>query len=739
LRSTCRQEEGSVRSWVPVGFGLLLAVLLLFAVLAYVNTERLLANEARVANTREVLASLRSILLTLTEAETGQRGYLLTAPGHDEYLRPYNDAVQRIGDELKRLRAMTADNPSQQARLDSLAHHINAKLAELDYTIRLRREQGPGPALEVVLTDRGHTEMVAARDTVAEMEAEERNQLEARTRESVASAGVSRWSIVLGAAVAVVVLGLARGLVRREAAVRQAAAEAVRREREWFETTLLGIGDGVIVTDGSGHVRLLNPVAVALTGWTQADAAGRLVTEVFHIVNEETRRPVENPVERCLKAGVVVGLANHTLLIARDGTERPIDDSGAPIRAGGGVVGAVLVFRDISAKRRSEDELRRQAQQLAEADRRKDEFLALLGHELRNPLAPLRNGLSLLQLKSSGDPNVARLGPMMERQLAILVRLVDDLLDVARIARGKIELRKQPVDLTALAGRAVESARSALDERRHRLELEFPDGPVWVDADPARVEQVLNNLLSNAARYTPPQGHVWLSVARVGEEAVLRVRDNGIGIRPESMPEIWDMFRQADRIEGRLSEGLGLGLNLVRRLVELHDGKVMAISDGPGKGSEFRICLPALPPGAVPSSEAETVPRLASDSGGTLRVLVVDDSTDAAESLAVLLRLDGHEVRTAGNGAQALAVAKEFRPQAVLLDIGLPGGMSGFDVARHLRREPGLEQVLLVAVTGYGTSEDVARAREAEFDHYVTKPADPGLVRLLLAERRSQY
>jgi CheY-like chemotaxis protein/two-component sensor histidine kinase len=325
---------------------------------------------------------------------------------------------------------------------------------------------------------------------------------------------------------------------------------------------------------------------------------------------------------------------------------------------------------------------------------------------------------------------------MMDRQMATLVRLVDDLLDVSRISRGKIELRQEAVDLTALAARVAESARPALDEHGHRFEVDVPAGPVWVEADPDRVEQVVSNLLNNAARYTPPGGHVRLTLAREGNEAVFRVRDTGIGIRTEDLPAVWETFRQAGRVEGRAPEGLGLGLTVVRRLVELHGGAVTVASEGRGQGSEFTVRLPALPEGAEPTRRAET-PETPAASAGGLRVLVVDDNRDAADSLALVLQLAGHETRTAGDGPQALAAAREFRPEAVLLDIGLPGKMDGYEVARRLRQEPGLGGVLLVAVTGYGTPEDVARAREARFDHHVTKPADPALVQRLVAERRA--
>jgi PAS domain S-box-containing protein len=373
----------------------------------------------------------------------------------------------------------------------------------------------------------------------------------------------------------------------------------------------------------------------------------------------------------------------------------------------------------------------RLVRELREADRRKDEFLAQLGHELRNPLAPLRNGVSILRLRAGGDADKFQLADMMERQVANLVRLVDDLLDVSRITRGKIELRKEPVDLAALALGAAETARPTLAERRHQLEVDLPPGLVFVDADPARIEQVVSNLLGNAGRYTPPGGRVHLTVAREGGEAVLRVRDTGIGIRADDLRAIWEPFRQAGRVEGRVSEGLGVGLTLVRRLVEMHGGTAAAASDGPGKGSEFTVRLPALTETAEPR---QATPEASAPPAGGLKVLVVDDNDDGAASLATLLRLAGHDVRTAGDGARALAVARAFRPEVVLLDIALPGELDGYEVARRLRQEPGLEGVLLIALTGLGAPEDVARASTAGFDHHLAKPADPDLLRRRLRE-----
>ncbi len=514
--------------------------------------------------------------------------------------------------------------------------------------------------------------------------------------------------------------------------VRQ-AEKAERDQRELLRVTLSSIGDGVISTDAVGTVTFINPVAQALTGWGE-EAVGRPLKEVFRIVNEETGEPpAENPVDRVIRSGRIAGLANHSLLVSRDGTRRPIDDTASPILDDAGrFVGVVLVLRDVTDRRRLEAELQRRADDLVDRDRRKDEFLAMLAHELRNPLAPLRNTIHVLRMRTPDAAEMERAGELMERQVCHLVRLVDDLLDVSRITRGKVELRKLRLDLGTVVGRAVEGTRPFLEERRHRLEVSPPAEPLELDADPARLEQVLANLLNNAAKFTPPGGNIRLTAGREGEQAVIRVRDDGIGIRPDMIAHVFDLFQQADRVPGRVSEGLGIGLSLVRSLVEMHGGTVGVSSPGPDRGSEFVVRLPAPPK----ASAAASLVRVAGNEGGAarpLRVLVTDDNADSADSLALLLRLEGHDVRTANDGPKALEAARGFRPHVVFLDIALPNGMDGHEVARRLRQEPGMEKAVLIAITGYGQPEDVARAEAAGMDHHVTKPADPAALRRLLA------
>jgi PAS domain S-box-containing protein len=621
----------------------------------------------------------------------------------------------------------------------------------------------------------------------------------------------------------------------------QQQQQAVERSRNLLQVTLTSIGDGVVSTDQHGHVTFLNPVAERLTGWSTAEASGKPLEEVLVIVDEERRQPVDNPARRALREGRIVGLANHSLLVARDGTEVPIDDSAAPIRdEGGQILGSVLVFRDVTerrdtemslrlqsrvlesmtegvsvadgrgvilytnpaedqmfgyargelvgqhvsvqnhyppeenqrrvaeviahlrergtwagewqnvrkdgttfvsfarittlevagatqfvcvqedvtARRWLEGELQRRVEELALADRRKDEFLAMLGHELRNPLAPIRNALHLLSLERKDWGTVGRVREIMERQVGHLVRLVDDLLDVARITQGKVSLQRERLDLVKLARECAADHQPRFEAAQVRLEVRLPEAPLWVSGDPTRLTQVLDNFFTNSLKFTNPGGLVTLELAPRGEQALLAVRDTGVGIPADLLPRVFDVFAQADRSLDRSRGGLGLGLAIVKGLVELHGGTVRAASPGPGHGTEMTVLLP-LEPLALPREELTHTPTPPL----RRRVLLIEDSADAAESLRMLLELSGCEVRVAGTGDEGVRLALEWGPEVVVCDLGLPV-MDGFAVARALRAEPRTAGLRLVALTGYGRSEDLHQARAAGFDDHLVKPAD---------------
>jgi PAS domain S-box-containing protein len=688
--------------------------------------------------------------------------------------------------------------------------------------------------------------------------------------------------------------------IARDISERKQAEEALYEEKARLHATLTGIGDAVIVTDAAGVITLMNPVAQTLTGWNE-EATSRPVEEVFRIVNEQTRQPVESPVSRVIREGAVAGLANHTILIAKDGTEWPIDDSAAPIRdQHGHIVGVVMVFREITVRRRieiersraenllreSESSLRQataalQAKEaelglvisqtpllltrcsrdgrylfvnrayaeflgrpadeivgrpivevmgeaafatinsqvervlrgetaefevevpyaaigrrfmralytpdrnehgevigwiatlmditdrkqferereeraaelalalakrtqearraenaerlLREADRLKDEFLATLAHELRNPLAPLSNALELLR-RADGDAALRRRArDMMVRQVGQLVRLVDDLLDISRVTSGRLELRKQRTNLAEVLKTAIETSRPIIEASGHQFSVTLPPQPVQLLADPIRLAQVFSNLLNNAAKYTDTAGHIWLTAARQNGEAVVSVRDTGIGISAEHLPSIFKMFSQAHPALERSQGGLGIGLALVQGLVQLHGGTVEAQSEGVGKGSEFTVRLPLA---EEANTAAEQSPH-AKDPAALppvhpVKILVVDDNRDAAESLTLMLRFLGHDIRTAYDGLEAVETAAAFRPDVALLDIGLPK-LNGYDAARRIREQPWGKNMALIALTGWGQDEDKRLAAEAGFDRHLVKPAELAELQAILA------
>jgi PAS domain S-box-containing protein len=766
-------------------------------------------------------------------------------------------------------------------------------------------------------------------------------------------------------------------------AMRSAQSRANTRG-ELLRVTLGSIGDAVISTDIAGRVTYLNRVAESLTGWTQDEAHGQPLESVFRIINEDTRQAVESPATRALREGVVVGLANHTLLVARNGAEMPIDDSAAPIRDERGVVsGCVLIFRDVSERRlwekreaarlqsaqllasivessddaivsksldgiiqtwnvaaerlfgytsseaigrhisliippdriaeedhiittlragtridhfetvrlrkngqripvsltvspikneeghvigaskiardiserklaeserqklvrlvenstdfigisdlnavptfvnraglqmvglenldearainvrdfffpedqsrmmneffpsveatghgdievrfrhfktgqarwmaykalrlddesghtvayatvsqdvterrRMEHHLRQLATDLAEADRRKDEFLATLAHELRNPLAPLSNTLEILKRSPSPDKTARRGLETMERQLEQLVRLVDDLMDLSRITHNRIELRKRDVELAPLVHQAVLAAQPLADASHHTIDVSLPADAIYLHADPVRLTQVFGNLLNNSCKYTSPGGVIRVTAQRNADDVIVTVTDTGIGIPADKLDSIFDMFAQVDRSLEQSQGGLGIGLTLVKRLVEMHGGSVEARSEGEGRGSAFVVRLPALAESAAVSA---TLPVSDTRAGATTyRILVVDDNEDSADSLALLLELTGHDVFTAHDGQEAFAAAEQHRPDVALLDIGLPV-LNGHDVCRRIRQQPWGQTMVLVALTGWGQEEDRRRSQEAGFDGHLVKPVDHTRLMTLLA------
>jgi PAS domain S-box-containing protein len=475
---------------------------------------------------------------------------------------------------------------------------------------------------------------------------------------------------------------------------------------------------GIFMLDPDGRVASWNIGAERIKGWRADEIIGRHFS-VFY-----PQEAIDN------------GWPAHELTVARrDGR---FEDVGWRVRKDGSRFWANVVItavhdrtgrlRGFAKVTRDRTEAKR-LEELEAGERTINEFLAMLGHELRNPLAPIRNAVAILRAGRQGQGSEEHAASVIERQVDYLTRLVDDLLDVSRITSGKIELRKEPIDLAAAVRAAVEACRPTIDRNRQLFELRHGGAPLPVSADQTRITQIVLNLLSNASKYTQPGGHIVLTLESVENQAVLRVSDDGMGIPADLLPRMFDLFVQGERALDRAEGGLGLGLTLVRRLVHLHGGTVTASSPGPGRGSEFEVRLPlqsaiASPaPRDRPAPSAATAPR---------RVLVVDDNRDSAETMATLVGIWGHTVRTAHDADGALEAAAELRPDIVLLDIGLPR-VSGYEVAAQLQALPGLEDTVLIAITGYGQEDDRRRTREAGFTHHLTKPVRPETLKTILS------
>jgi PAS domain S-box-containing protein len=544
---------------------------------------------------------------------------------------------------------------------------------------------------------------------------------------------VSLWSSTVPDEQGPRILSLVADVTARKQ-IENALRKSDARLRDLVDTA----AEGVWILDAGRRTTYVNR--------RMAEMLERPVHEILRLPGNTFFAPESLPVvdevwERCRR-----GLRGHqeVCFLLPDGRPLWASASISPVFDENGELGGILaMLTDVTERRRLDEELRRRVQELAAEDRRKDEFLAMLAHELRNPLGAISNAgyvldqLDQLDQTPGADSRVRDLVAVIGRQIRHLSRLVDDLLDVSRLTRGRIELRKREEELRPIVEGAVETTRPVLEQKGHRLTVSLPGEPVWLEADATRIEQVLANLLHNAAKFTDPGGKIELTAEIDGPQAVIRVRDDGQGIEPELLPRIFDLFVQEDRSLARSHGGLGIGLTLVRSLVERHGGRVEAHSAGPGRGSEFVVRLPrragriAAP--AEPRQETE-------EERGPARILLVEDNVDAAEALAELLRLWGHEVEVAHDGATAVrsaGAAGSVRPGVVLLDIGLPG-MDGYQVAGALRRLPELQGTLIVALTGYGQESDRQRSARAGFDYHLVKPVDLEELRRLVSAGREE-
>jgi two-component system, chemotaxis family, CheB/CheR fusion protein len=519
----------------------------------------------------------------------------------------------------------------------------------------------------------------------------------------------------------------------------KANQEALERQGKLLEQT----HEAIFARELSGEILYWNHGAELLYGYSKSEALGRKDQELLGTEPAERKRVIdslatsnqwEGELDQRHRSGRAIVVYSRQVVV-HEGKRALVLETN----------------HDVTERRRLEASLQQRVEELALTDQRKNEFLALLAHELRNPLAPMRNAVHILGRAGDMNETAAHARELMERQLSHMTRLVDDLLDAARINRGQVQLQLESAELQPIISRAIESTQPLIAERKHRIMVQMPPAPIRIEGDPTRLEQIFSNLITNAAKYTPEAGEIHIGAElreepdaagrHLRREAVIRIRDSGIGIEPHMLPRVFELFTQADQSLGRARGGLGIGLSVVRSLVELHGGRVTARSDGIGHGSEFTVVLPAAPDASgarnserdMHSTSDRTTTSSSEPDRSATRVLVVDDNPDIVESTSIILQLAGYTVKSALSGEAALDVAPSFQPAVVLLDIGMPG-LDGYAVARRIRDEPKLKDAVLIAVSGYGTAADRARTREAGFDRHLVKPVDPMTLQRMLIE-----
>ena len=511
-----------------------------------------------------------------------------------------------------------------------------------------------------------------------------------------------------------------------EISLRRRAEEKAEEVERRFQLMITGAEDyAFFMMDGEGCIISWNRGARKLFGWSEKEVLG----EHFRVLFPTDAQKAGDP-EKELNTAMENGAADDDRWHARkDGSQFWTHGVTTALRDRH-VGGFAKIVRDLTVEKRQADQLAEKSRQLAAANDQKDQFLAVLSHELRNPLAPIRTATELICGEAGQHPEIEEACAILQRQVEVMVRLVDDLLDVSRITSGKIRLKKEGVDLREIVDQAVKAARSLIDRRRQQLSLSVPDSPVRLHADPVRIEQVMTNLLTNAAKYTSDGGEIRVALEQQEEMAVVRVRDTGEGISSDVLPNLFTMFAQVDHSKDHSQGGMGIGLALVRSLVEMHGGTIQAHSEGAGQGSEFTVRLPIS---SEESRPLATPPLPEEASNAVLRVLVVDDNVDSARLMTMMLGAMNYQTRAEFSGSEGLDAARQFRPHVILLDIGMPG-MDGYELARRVRSDPELRDVHLVAITGYGQEVDRERSREVGIDHHLVKPVQRSTLTTLLED-----
>jgi PAS domain S-box-containing protein len=696
-------------------------VLISSTVLTYWFGNRVLQSHAREEVRREVIVQLGQLLSAVKDAETGQRGFVIT--GDERYLSPYQDAVKRLPTIVEKFKSMPRIDISA-ADVNRVVDLIDRKMTELRKTVELRRNSGFDPAAALIRSDEGRHIMEQLRSEIAGLQARKTAALEADRKRSDQATRTRTIMFAGTGLINILVLAWAyqritQSIKLRDEAITQAGRSSaeLRQQKDLLGVTLSSIGDCVLVTDKEGRVDFMNPVAEKVTGWTFAEARGRPTAEIFHILNAQTRKPVDSPVEKVMRQGVIVGLGNHTILIRKDGTEIPIDDSGAPIRdANGALRGVVLVFRDFSEHRQVERELREAKQEAETANKTKDRFLAMLSHELRTPLTPVLATLDLWQASEDVPEAMRPDVQMLRRSVELEARIIDDLLDLTRIARGMLSFSPENTDVHALVEFLVGLSRSEIEGKQLKATLKLNAARHHVYTDAARLQQVLWNVLRNAIKFTEV-GNISITTSNDARGNIdILINDTGIGMTAETLSRLFVPFEQADRAHSTRYGGLGLGMAISSAIVELLDGKLTATSPGPGRGSTFTITFPTTAP-STGGHEPEMPSPLDSSK---LKLLLIEDHADTARALVRLLGSRGYNITSLATVASALEVAGRENFDVFLCDIGLPDG-TGFDFIEKIRQT---RQTPAIALTGFGMQQDIERAQRAGFDAHLTKPVN---------------
>lgn len=713
-------------------FAIMAAVLVFSIGLFFWTVKRVTALNAETRQYNTATSDLHLLLSWLKDAETGQRGFLLTH--REEYLRPYDESLAKVRTSLREVERMAGEGIVTADEAANVRQKVELKLEELASTLVLSRKGDVAGALRLVNEDTGRHLLDDVRLQVGLLSQKTSDHARATTSRAASAARFRDLALLACLGLNLGFLWWAYRKIDAGIQQREKASEEIWRRGQILATTLSSIGDAVILTDTDGNITFMNRVAENLTGWTQEEAAGRPCADVFNIINESSREPVPSPVEKVIQTGLIVGLANHTLLIRKDRSEVPIDDSGAPIMEASGVLhGVVLVFRDFSEYKAAEATLRHAKEEVERASEAKDLFLAALSHELRTPLAPVMAILSAWDGEEEFPEKFRSELKMIHRNVVLEARLIDDLLDLVRVNRGTLSMRTERLSVNDLVEATLKMYEGEIASKSLKAIVQLGAAEPNVTGDPARLQQVLWNVVGNAVKFTPEGGSVTVETLNPAPGKVaIRVSDTGIGISAETRAHLFDSFYQGSDERRRKFGGLGLGMSISRKLITQHDGTITAESPGLALGSTFTVTLPVA---GLDGVEAPLLAPLGADHSGMplMKLLLLEDHRDTAAALSSLLTKRGHKVRVEGTIARGVMAMREEPFDLIISDIGLPDG-TGVEFIRTVRE---FSKAPAIALSGHGMEDDIEACLQAGFHSHLTKPVSVEQLRQEIARVRN--